>query len=136
QMLLHENAVVKIREDMPLEQAALIGCGVTTGVGAALNTANIAPGSSVAVIGCGGVGLSALQGARIAGAGRIIAIDTVPWKLELARKLGASDAVNAKDGDPVAGVRELTSGGVETAFECIGTAPTVQQAAAMVRRGG
>jgi S-(hydroxymethyl)glutathione dehydrogenase/alcohol dehydrogenase len=135
-MLLHENALVKIREDMPLEQAALIGCGVTTGMGAALNTANIAPGSSVAVIGCGGVGLSALQGARIAGAGRIIAIDTIPWKLELARKLGASDVVNAADGDPVAAVRELARGGVETAFECIGTVPTCQQALAMVCRGG
>ena len=136
QMLLHENAVVKIREDMPLEQAALIGCGVTTGVGAALNTANISPGSSVAVIGCGGVGLSALQGARIAGAGRIIAVDTVPWKLELARKLGASDTVNAADGDPAAAVKELTGGGVETAFECIGTVPTCQQAVAMLCRGG
>ena len=135
-MLLHENALVKIRDDMPLEQAALIGCGVTTGVGAALNTAKIAPGSSVAVIGCGGVGLSALQGARIAGAGRIIAVDTVPWKLELARKLGASDVVNAADGDPVAAVKELTAGGVETAFECIGTAPTCQQALAMLCRGG
>ncbi len=82
------------------------------------------------------VGLSALQGARIAGAGRIIAIDTVPWKLELARKLGASEAVNAADGDPVAAVRELSGGGVETAFECIGTATTAQQAVAMVRRGG
>jgi S-(hydroxymethyl)glutathione dehydrogenase/alcohol dehydrogenase len=136
QMLVHENALVKIRTDMPLEQAALIGCGVTTGVGAALNTARIAPGSSVAVIGCGGVGLSALQGARIAGAGRIIAVDTVPWKLELARKLGASDTVNAADGDPVAAVKELTQGGVETAFECIGTAPTCQQAVAMLCRGG
>jgi S-(hydroxymethyl)glutathione dehydrogenase/alcohol dehydrogenase len=136
QMLLHENALVKIRPDMPLEQAALIGCGVTTGVGAALNTARIAPGSSVAVIGCGGVGLSALQGARIAGAGRIIAVDTVPWKLELARKLGASDVVNASEGDAAAAVRELTSGGVETAFECIGTVPTCQQAVAMLCRGG
>ena len=136
QMLVHENALVKIRNDMPLEQAALIGCGVTTGVGAALNTARIAPGSSVAVIGCGGVGLSALQGARIAGAGRIIAVDTVPWKLELARKLGASDTVNAADGDPVAAVKELTQGGVESAFECIGTAPTCQQAVAMLCRGG
>ncbi len=136
QMLLHENALVKIRDDMPLEQAALIGCGVTTGVGAALNTAKIAPGSSVAVIGCGGVGLSALQGARIAGAGRIIAVDTVPWKLELARKLGASDVVNAADGDPTAAVRQLTAGGVETAFECIGTPGTCQQAVAMICRGG
>jgi S-(hydroxymethyl)glutathione dehydrogenase/alcohol dehydrogenase len=135
-MLLHENALVKIRDEMPLEQAALIGCGVTTGVGAALNTAKIAPGSSVAVIGCGGVGLSALQGARIAGAGRIIAVDTVPWKLELARKLGASDVVNAADGDPAAAVKELTAGGVETAFECIGTAGTCQQAVAMLCRGG
>ncbi len=135
-MLLHENALVKIRDDMPLEQAALIGCGVTTGMGAALNTADIAPGSSVAVIGCGGVGLSALQGARISGAGRLVAIDTVPWKLELARKLGASDVVNAADGDAVAAVREMTSGGVETAFECIGTVTTCQQAVAMLRRGG
>jgi S-(hydroxymethyl)glutathione dehydrogenase/alcohol dehydrogenase len=135
-MLVHENALVKIREDMPFEQAALIGCGVTTGVGAALNSAKIAPGSSAAVIGCGGVGLSAIQGARIAGAGRIVAIDTVPWKLELARKLGASDVVNAKDEDPVAALRELTGGGVDTAFECIGTVATVQQALRMVRRGG
>ena len=136
EMLLHENAVVKIREDMPLEQAALIGCGVTTGVGAALNSASIAPGSSVAVIGLGGVGLAALQGARIAGAGRLIAIDTVPWKLDLARKLGASDVVNAKEADAVAAVHELTGGGVETSFECIGTAPTIQQSVAMLQKGG
>lgn len=136
QMLVHENAVVKIREDMPLEQAALIGCGVTTGVGAALNTAKIEPGTNAAVIGCGGVGLSALQGARIAGAARLVAIDTVPWKLELARKLGATDVVNAAETDPVLAVHELTGGGVETSFECIGTVPTSQQAVAMLRKGG
>ena len=135
-MLLHENAVVKIREDMPLEQAALIGCGVTTGVGAALNTAKVEPGSTAVVIGCGGVGLSALQGSRIAGAGRIIAVDTVPWKLELAQKLGATDVVNAAENDPVAAVKELTGGGADYAFECIGTAPTVQQTVAMVGKGG
>lgn len=135
-MLLHENAVVKIREDMPLEQAALIGCGVTTGVGAALNTAKVAPGSTVAVLGCGGIGLSALQGSRIAGAGRIIAIDTVPWKLELARKLGATDVVNASETDALAAVQELTGGGADYAFECIGTAPTIQQTLAMICKGG
>ncbi len=135
-MLLHENAVVKIREDMPLEQAALIGCGVTTGVGAALNTAQVAPGTSAVVIGCGGVGLSALQGSRIAGAGRIIAVDTVPWKLELAQKLGATDVVNASETDAVAAVHELTGGGADYAFECIGTAPTTLQTIAMVGKGG
>ena len=80
-MLVHENAVVKIREDMPLEQAALIGCGVTTGVGAVMRTAIVRPGETVLVIGCGGVGLAAIQGARLAGAARIIAIDRVPGKL-------------------------------------------------------
>ena len=101
QMLVHENAVVKIREDMPLDRAALIGCGVITGVGAVFNTAKVEPGETVAVIGCGGVGLSAINGAAIAGAGRIIAVDTIPVKLQLATKLGATDTVNPKDGDPV-----------------------------------
>jgi S-(hydroxymethyl)glutathione dehydrogenase/alcohol dehydrogenase len=136
QLLLHENAVVKIRDDMPLDRAALIGCGVTTGLGAALRTARIEPGSSVAVVGCGGIGLAALQGARIAGAGRIVAVDRVPWKLELARKLGATDGVDAGAGDPVAAVQSLTGGGVDTAFECIGTPATVQQSVAMARKGG
>lgn len=135
-MLVHENALVKIREDMPFEQAALIGCGVTTGVGAALNTAKVEPGSTAVVIGCGGVGLSALQGSRIAGAGRIIAVDTVPWKLELAQKLGATDVVNASETDAVAAVHELSAGGADYAFECIGTAPTTLQTLAMVGKGG
>jgi S-(hydroxymethyl)glutathione dehydrogenase/alcohol dehydrogenase len=136
QMLTHERALVKIRPDMPLDRAALIGCGVTTGLGAALNTARVEPGSACAVIGCGGVGLSALQGCRIAGAGRIVAVDNQPWKLELARKLGATDAVDASQGDPVAQVMELTGGGVDYSFECIGLAPTVQQAVGMLKRGG
>jgi S-(hydroxymethyl)glutathione dehydrogenase/alcohol dehydrogenase len=135
-MLLHEHSLVKIRDDMPLDRAALIGCGVTTGMGAALHTARIEPGSRVAVLGCGGIGLAALQGARIAGAGRIVAVDRIPWKLELARKLGATDTVDAGAGDPVAAVLAATGGGVETAFECIGTPQTVQQAVAMVRKGG
>ena len=106
-MLLHEHAVVKIRDDMPLDRAALIGCGVTTGMGAALRTARVEPGSSVAVIGCGGIGLAALQGARIAGAGRIVAVDRVPWKLELARKLGATDTVDPARRRPRRGGAEL-----------------------------
>jgi len=135
-MLTHERSLVKIREDMPLDRAALIGCGVTTGLGAALHTSRVEPGSSCAVIACGGVGLAALQGCRIAGAGRIVAIDNQPWKLELARKLGATDTVDASQGDPVAQVMELTGGGVDTTFECLGSGPTVQQAVNMLKRGG
>ena len=136
QMLVHENAIVKIRKDMPLDRAALIGCGVTTGVGAVFNTAKVAPGSTVAVIGCGGVGLSAVQGAAIAGAGRVIAIDMLESKLELARKFGATDTVNAKKGDPVAQVKELTSGGVDYSFEAIGLKIAAEQAFAMLKNGG
>jgi len=135
-MLSPERSLVKIRNDMPLDRASLIGCGVTTGLGAALNTVNIPAGGSVAIIGCGGVGLAAIQGARIVGAGKIIAVDAKPWKFELARKLGATDCVDATDGDPVAAVHELTGGGADFAFECIGLVPTVQQAVAMTARGG
>ena len=136
QMLVHENAVVKIREDMPLDRAAVIGCGVTTGVGAALRTAKVEPGSVVAVIGCGGVGLSAINGADIAGAGRVIAIDMLASKLELARTMGATDVVDASKGDPVAQVRELSKGGVDYSFEAIGLKKTAEQAWAMLRAGG
>ena len=135
-MLCPERSLVKIRDDMPLDRASLIGCGVTTGLGAALNTVNIPAGASVVIIGCGGVGLSALQGARIVGAGQIIAVDAQPWKFDLARDLGATDCVNAKDGDPVAAVHELTGGGADFVFECIGLGATVQQAIAMTGRGG
>ncbi len=136
QMLVHENALVKIRDDMPLDRAALIGCGVTTGLGAALNTARVEPGSTTAVIGCGGVGLAAIQGCRIAGAARVIAIDTVPWKLELAKELGATDGVLAGEGNPVAAVHELTSGGVDYAFEAIGLKATAEQTYQMIKKGG
>ena len=135
-MLVHEHAIAKIREDMPLDRAALIGCGVTTGVGAVIHTAKVEPGATVAVIGCGGVGLAAVNGAAIAGAGRVIAVDRVPAKLDLAMKFGATEQVNASDVDPVEAVRELTGGGVHYAFEAIGLAVTAQQAFKMIRRGG
>jgi S-(hydroxymethyl)glutathione dehydrogenase/alcohol dehydrogenase len=135
-LLIHEHAVVKVREDMPLDKAALIGCGVTTGMGAVMNTARVPPGSTVAVIGCGGVGLSAVQGAAIAGAGRIIAIDTRSSKLELAQICGATDLVNAAEGDPVKQVKDLTGGGVEYSFEAIGLKQTAEQAFAMLAKGG
>ncbi len=135
-MLVHENAVVKIREDFPLDRAALIGCAVITGYGAAVNTAKVAPGETVAVIGCGGVGMAAINGAAIAGAGRIIAVDTNPVKLQLATKLGATDLVNPKDGDPVKRIQELMKGGVHHAIECLGTKTTAEQAFQMLKAGG
>ena len=128
---------VKIPNDVDLKAAALIGCGVLTGVGAALNTASIREGDTVAVIGCGGVGLNVIQGARIAGAAKIIAVDMHPGKLELAKKFGATDAVNAGDGDPVSTVQSLTGErGADVAFEVIGLQATIDQAIAMTRRGG
>jgi S-(hydroxymethyl)glutathione dehydrogenase/alcohol dehydrogenase len=135
-MLVHENAVVKIRDDFPLDRAALIGCAVITGYGAVVNTAKVTPGESVAVIGCGGVGMAAINGAEIAGAGRIIAVDTNPVKLQLATKLGATDLINPRDGDPVQRVKELTGGGVAHAIECLGTKATAEQAFQMLAVGG
>ncbi len=135
-MLVHEHAVVKIRNDMPMEQAALIGCGVVTGVGSVIHTARVQPGETVAVIGCGGIGLSCVNGAAIAGAGRIIAIDRVTSKLALARKFGATDTVNASDGNPVGEVMAMTGGGVHHAFEAIGLKATAEQAFQMLRHGG
>ncbi len=136
QMLVHEHAIVKIREDMPLDRAALIGCGVTTGVGSIFHTAAVEPGSTVAVIGCGGVGLSCINGAELAGAGRIIAVDTVENKLDMAKTFGATDVVNASDVNAVGEVRELTGGGVQYSFEAIGLKQTAEQAFSMLRPGG
>lgn len=136
QMLVHEHAISKVREDMPLDRAALIGCGVTTGVGAVVHTAAVEPGSTVAVIGCGGVGLSCINGAAIAGAGRIIAIDTMPKKLELAQVFGATDKVDASGTDVIQEVIEMTGGGVHYSFEAIGLKQTTEQAFRMLRRGG
>ena len=136
QMLVHENAVVKIREDMPLDRAALIGCGVTTGVGAALNTAQVEPGSSVAVFGAGGVGISVIQGARIAGARMIIAVDTVEAKLAWAKEMGATHVVDASSHDPVQAIKSMTGGGVEYSFEAIGNKRAAEQAYESLDRGG
>ena len=136
QMLVHEHAIVKIRDDMPLDKAALIGCGVTTGVGAVNNTAKVEVGSTVAVIGCGGVGLSCINGATIAGAGRIIAVDRLNSKLKLAKKFGATDTVDATKGDVVEQIKELTGGGVHFSFEAIGLKETTEQAFEMLRPGG
>jgi S-(hydroxymethyl)glutathione dehydrogenase/alcohol dehydrogenase len=135
-MLVHENSVVKIREDMPLDRAALIGCGVTTGVGAALNTAQVEAGSSVAVFGAGGVGISVIQGARIAGARMIIAVDTIEAKLSWAREMGATHVVDASSHDPVEAIRSLTGGGVEYSFEAIGNKRAAEQAYECLDRGG
>ncbi|MFZ5834578.1 MAG: Zn-dependent alcohol dehydrogenase [Pseudomonadota bacterium] len=136
QLLVHEHTIVKIRKDMPLDRAALIGCGVMTGVGAVFHTAKVEPGSKVAVLGCGGIGLSAINGAALAGAGQIIAIDMVGSKLNLAKKFGATDVINAGEGDVVKMVRELTGGGVHYSFEAIGLKKTAEQAFKMVRTGG
>jgi S-(hydroxymethyl)glutathione dehydrogenase/alcohol dehydrogenase len=136
QMLVHERAVVKVRKDMPLDLAALLGCAVVTGYGAVVNTAQVEPGSSVVVIGCGGIGLSAINGAAIAGAGQIIAVDVVANKLEMARAFGASEVVDAAVTDPVEAVRELTSGGAQYTFEAVGVKTTTEQAFAMLRAGG
>ena len=135
-MLIHEHACVAIRKDMPLDRAALIGCSVMTGVGAAIHTSSVRPGETVAVIGCGGVGLSAINGAAIAGAGRIIAIDTVAAKGNLAMEFGATDFIDASQTDAVKEVLEMTKGGVHHAFEAIGLSKTAEQAFNMLRRGG
>lgn len=135
-MLVHRNALVRIREDMPLDLAALLGCAVITGTGAVFRTAQLRAGATVAVIGCGGVGLAAVNGAAIAGASRIIAVDMAPSKLALARHLGATDVVDARDGDVVARIVEMTGGGVEYAFECIGLPATLEQSFRMLAPGG
>ena len=137
QMLVHEHALTKVNPDMPFDKAALIGCGVITGTGAVFRTAKVAPGETVAIIGCGGIGLAAVNGAAIAGAGRIIAIDRVQSKLDLAKEMGATDVINATEtNDPVAEVRELTGGGVHHAIEAIGLKLTAEQAFRMIQRGG
>ena len=126
-MLVHQKSVVKIDDEMPLDRAALIGCGVTTGMGAVLNTAKIEPGSSVVVFGAGGVGLSAIQGARIAGAARIIAVDPVEDKLGRALEMGATHVVDASSRDPVEAIVELTDGGVDYSFEAVGNKQAAEQ---------
>jgi S-(hydroxymethyl)glutathione dehydrogenase/alcohol dehydrogenase len=135
-VVMPAEQVIPVRQDVAMEVLALIGCAVTTGVGAVINAAKVEPGSTVAVIGCGGVGLNVVQGAGLVNAGRIIAVDLLDNKLEYARQFGATDTVNGKEGDPVEQVRELTNGGVDYAFEVIGNGRTVEQAIEMTRAGG
>ncbi len=135
EMIIPEAAAVKVEEDIPLDIVSLIGCGVTTGVGAAINTADIRPGTSVVVFGCGGVGISAIQGARIAGAAEIVAVDMVDSKLEMAKKFGATHAVKPED---LEGAKlEVTRGeGFDYSLECIGNPATIRASFDAVRRGG
>jgi Zn-dependent alcohol dehydrogenase len=131
------TGAVKVPKDFDLKLAALIGCGVLTGTGAALNTAKINKGDTVAVVGCGGVGLNVIQGARIAGAGEIIAVDMAETKLQMAKDFGATATVNAGQGDPVSQVMSMTGErGADVAFEVIGLQQTIEQVIGMTRRGG
>jgi S-(hydroxymethyl)glutathione dehydrogenase/alcohol dehydrogenase len=131
-----QSGAVPVRKDMPLDKACLIGCSVMTGVGSVINTARVEPGSSVMVIGCGGVGLNVIQGARLAGAARIIAVDVLENKLAYAREFGATDIIDASHGDTAARVRDMTDGGVDYAFEAIGNSRTILQAYESTCRGG
>jgi len=134
---LHRDNVIKIDKDVPFDKAALVGCAVMTGVGAALNTAKVRPGSSVAVFGAGGIGLNVIQGAALAGADKIIAVDLEDKKLEFAAVFGATHTINPTTaGDAVAAIIGLTGGGAEYTFECIGNAKVIEQAFAATRKGG
>lgn len=134
--LVHENQLVRVPKELPFAQASLLGCGTITGAGAAINTASVRPGDTVAVIGIGGVGLNVITGAKLSGAGRIVAIDMQKGKEELARKFGATDFIDASAGDPVEAVQSLIPGGVDHAFEVVGIKTTSEQAIKMVRKGG
>ncbi len=135
-MLVHQHACVAINPDMPLDRAAVIGCAVTTGAGTIFNACKVTPGETVAVIGCGGVGLATINAAKIAGAGRIIAADPVAEKRALAVKLGATDTVDALAPDAAAQIVELTKGGVDHAIEAVGRPASAALAVASLRRGG
>jgi S-(hydroxymethyl)glutathione dehydrogenase/alcohol dehydrogenase len=135
--IVPETACVPVVTDFPLELAALVGCGVVTGIGSVCNSAHVEPGASVAVIGCGGVGLAAIQGARLSGASPIIGVDRIATKLALARRCGATEVVDASSTDAVAVVRELTgSRGADFTFEVVGRSHTIRQAYEMTRRAG
>ena len=136
QMLVHENACVRINPDMPLDRAAVIGCAVTTGAGTIFNACKVTPGETVAVIGCGGVGLATINAAKIAGAGRIIAADPIPEKRALAITLGATDVVDASADGAAAEIMEMTKGGVDHAIEAVGRPASAQLAVNILRRGG
>src|SRR5258706_2947044 len=134
---LHVDNLVRIDPKIPFDRAALVGCAVTTGVGAVFNTAKVVPGSSVAVFGCGGVGLNVIQGARIAGAQRIIAIDALEAKLEMAKKFGATDVILLTPGDdPSKALKKMTAGGPDYAFERVGSGELAAIAFRSIGRGG
>lgn len=135
-MLVHENACVAISKDMPLDRAALLGCAVVTGAGAIFNDSQVRPGETVAVIGAGGIGLAAINAAKIAGASRIVAIDPVPEKRDLALRMGATHAIDAGDADVVKQVMKLSDGGVHYAIEAVGRGSTAELAWNILRRGG
>jgi S-(hydroxymethyl)glutathione dehydrogenase/alcohol dehydrogenase len=135
-MLLHERALVRIPEAMPLDRAAMLGCAVHTGFGAVRHTAGVALGDTVAVIGCGGVGLNIVQASRMAGGSQVIAIDVHTARLERARAFGATDVIDARNTDPVDAVRALTGDGVDHAFEAVGRPATISQACALARKRG
>jgi Zn-dependent alcohol dehydrogenase len=131
-----EGAAVKVRKDVSLEKIATLACGVSTGLGAVFNAARVEPGASVVVIGCGGVGVSAIVAADLAHAGTIVAVDIADDKLEFARSFGATHTVNAKTTDPVEAVRALTGGGADHVFDCVGTPATLGQLVPMIRVDG
>ena len=135
-MLIHENACVAINPDMPLDRAAVLGCAVTTGAGTIFNTCKVTPGESVAVVGCGGVGLATINAAKIAGAGRIIACDPIAEKRALAIKLGATDVIDPMADGAAAAIIEMTKGGVDHAIEAVGRPASAALAVASLRRGG
>jgi S-(hydroxymethyl)glutathione dehydrogenase/alcohol dehydrogenase len=135
-MTVHQNALAVIPDDVPFATASILGCAITTGLGAVFRSARVEPGSSVVVIGTGGVGIAAIQGARIAGAARIIAVDVIAPKLEEAKRFGATHVVNPRNADPVEAVRDLTDGGADFSFEAVGMALTAGQAFSMLAPGG
>ncbi|SDH48974.1 S-(hydroxymethyl)glutathione dehydrogenase / alcohol dehydrogenase [Leifsonia sp. 98AMF] len=136
QALIHENQLVKVPDEIPFAQAALLGCGVVTGAGAVINTADVQAGDSVVVIGAGGVGLNAINGALVAGAATIIAVDIADDKLEKARSFGATHVVNSSSGDPVAAVLEITGRGADAVFDFVGIKQVAEQGLQMVAPGG
>jgi S-(hydroxymethyl)glutathione dehydrogenase/alcohol dehydrogenase len=136
QALIHENQLVKIPNEMPFPQAALLGCGVVTGAGAVLNTAQVRPGDTVAIIGAGGVGLNAVTAASLAGAAQIIAIDIHDVTLQKARRLGATDVINSATVNAVDAVRELLPDGVDSVFDFVGVSEVTTQALEMLAVGG
>jgi S-(hydroxymethyl)glutathione dehydrogenase/alcohol dehydrogenase len=123
-----ESAIVKVRDDAPLDVVCLLGCGASTGIGAVVNKARVKAGSSVAVFGCGGVGLATIMAAKLVGARQIVAVDMLDKKLKLAGELGATDLVNASKDDPVVKIAELSGGGVDYSFEAIGNPSVMTQA--------